>query len=1172
MWKPTVGRDSVGRRHVSLRGWALLFTFALAAAGSSFGQDASTGAIMGVVSDPSGAVIVGAQVTIVREATGETRRVTSRADGTYLVPLLPPGRYRVEISQAGFKTATMSGVLVSVTETSTASVRLELGAVSETVEVTAGQTSINTVSAELGAVTTREMIANLPLVTRNYTQIIALNPGISAETADAGELGKGSMSYGSGSGGFSAQGGNTNDNNFQMNGVTVSDTFGSAQFSGGIAVPNPDTLEEFKVLTGQYDASYGRNSGANVNVVTRGGTNEMHGSVFEYFRNDVLNANSFFQNLNGQPRPVLRNNQFGFTLGGPIKKNRLMYFGSYQGTRQRNGMAGGCQSTVRLPPLTDNRSAAALGAIFGGKVGYFNYAFGVTEGVPKVAPDGSNINPVALKILQAKLPNGDLLIPNPQTVRALGPTEDPNNPGVIDALGTASYSSPCPYTEDQYMINMDYLQSDNSRWMGRFFAANSDSIQSLAGGIPGFGVVTLGNHRNFSLAHNYIFNPLVMNQLNIGYTRQFAGQLQENPFKFSDFGMTGLTDEPMVIQLNAVTTGLSLGGRGQTRVAAQNTYSLQDSLVWMRGKHTFRFGGGVNRWMNNSPELLYNGVVYFGTVTDMLLGNDAATAGLGAYGYGNVYASVDLLGDLARYYRIWEVNAYVQDDIKLTPRLTVNLGFRFERLGGMSEKDGRNSTFDFSLANPNPPASGTLAGYMVASNFKGTVPAGVARSENAMGITGEGQNTSNPRFGFAWQLPGTDRLVLRGGYGMFHSRTTGVGLIQSLSAPPLSFAQVNIGPANASGTAARPFGMTTAPTLPYFPIITPTSSFAPQVLARDYRPPTYQRFSLGLQVEVVRDLVLEVSYVGSRGTQLIRQRIVNEALWADAAHPIRGVTTNTSASSNIRARVPYQGLNITNSWRFENGATNWYNSLQVSANKRFSYGLQFQAAYTFARALTDMPGTISATIGGRINGDHNNMRLNYGPDPFVREQRFVLSYVYALPSPKNLHSFAGRVLGGWTLSGVTVAQSGRRLTFGYTNAQNVFGLTADRPDYIPGCDISTSGSTSERLGTWWNAACFAKPAALAAPNSGTRFGNSPIGIGHGPRQVNFDVSIVKKIQVKWPNESANVEFFTQFFNLMNHAQFSDPSTTYTGTGFAPNAILSTITNPRIIQFALKYSF
>jgi hypothetical protein len=385
---------------------------------------------------------------------------------------------------------------------------------------------------------------------------------------------------------------------------------------------------------------------------------------------------------------------------------------------------------------------------------------------------------------------------------------------------------------------------------------------------------------------------------------------------------------------------------------------------------------------------------------------------------------------------------------------------------------------------------------------------------------------------------------------------------------------VNSGAANANSTAAKPFGTATAPTLPYYPLITssPWANVTPQVLAQDYRPPTYQRFSMGIQTQILKDLVLDISYVGARGTQLIRQRLVNEALWASASNPIRGVTTNTSAAANIRARVPYQGLSYTGSQRYENGTNSWYNSLQTSLTKRFSQGLMFQASYTYARNLSDMPGTVSATIGGRINGDHNNMYLNYGPDPFVREQRFVLSYVYSLPSPKNMGAFASQLLGGWSVSGVTVVQSGRRLTFGYTNAANVFGLTADRPDYIPGCDVNTAGSTTDRLNTYWNAACFSKPAALTAPNSGTGFGNSSIGLGHGPRQVNLDVSVVKKFPIKWPYEAAGVEFYAQFFNFLNHAQFSDPSTTYTGTGFSPNAINGTTTNPRIIQFALKYTF
>jgi hypothetical protein len=1144
----------------------------------SLGQTATTGALTGLITDPSGAIVVGAQVKVTNEATGETRTVTSRADGMYVVPLLPPGKYGIEISQKGFKTASVSGRSVAVTETSTANVKLEVGAATETIEVTATGAGVNTESAELGTVTGREMIANLPLVTRNYTQIIGLNPGISAEPTNAGELGKGSSSYGASSGGFSAQGGATNDNNFQMNGISVNDTFGSAQYSGGIAVPNPDTLEEFKVLTGQYDASYGRNSGANVNVVTRGGSNAMHGSVFEYFRNDAMNANLFFNNRLGVPRPVLKNNQFGFTLGGPIKKNKLLYFGSYQGTRQRNGLASGCIATMNLPPLTNDRSAAALGAIFGGQVGYFNYALGVTSGVPVVAANGSNINPVALKILQAKWPNGDYVIPTPQRTVAYTPPANPSqvDPSLVDGLASSTWSVPCPYTEDQYMGNVDYLQSDKSTWRGRFFAANSTANQSLAAGIPGFGLVTLANYRNFSLHNTYIFDPSLLNQVTIGYTRQLGGQVASNPFQLSDFGMTGLgSGVPPVIYLNGVNTGLNLGGKGQSLVMVQNTYTAEDALSWTHGKHNFRFGGGLNRWQANLPGLKYPPTVQFLTLTDMMLGNDAATAGMAAYGYGNVYGSIDLLGNLTRYYRVGEANAYVQDDIKVARSLTLNVGFRFERLGGMSDKYGNNTSFDLSLANPTPPAGGTLAGWVVPFNFKGTVPAGVTRTGNNLGISGQGQNTANPRVGFAWQLPKTSRLVLRGGWGMFHSRTTGVGLFQSLSAPPLTYTIVNVGPANAAATAANPFPGG-APTLPIFPIITPSTAVTPQVLSQSYRPPSYQHYSMGLQTAITKDLTLDVSYVGGRGTHLMRWRMANQPGWASASNPIRGVTTDTTSKSNIIARLPYQGLSYTNTYLFENGGAAWYNSLQVRATKRFSQGLTFQAAYTFARDLTDVPGEVSATIGGRAIGDQNNPKAQYGPDPFIREHRFVLSYLYALPGPKNLSSIAGHILGNWSIAGVTTAQSGHRLTIGYTNAQNVFGNTSDRPDYTPGCNIASSGSTEQRLSSWWNGSCFTKPALLAAPNSGTLFGNSPIGLGHGPRQVNFDLSIVKKVPVKWPNEHANVEFYTQMFNALNHPQFSDPRSTWTGTGtsgFGSQAsIQSTIGNPRIVQLALRFSF
>ena len=296
-------------------------------------QTSATGGISGTVTDPSGALIVGAQITATNQATGATTTVTSSSSGKYLFPLLPPGSYKVEASKEGFKVLTYPSIAVNVTEMEGLNIRLLVGNVNETVEVDTSAEQLQTETSTLGNVTTHEMVENLPLVTRNYTQIIGLSPGVASDVTNAAGFGRGGGSNGEEA--FVANGGPSNDNNFQMNGVPINDLQSSGSFSGGVAVPNPDTIDEFKVQTGQYDSSFGRNAGANVNVVTKGGTNNFHGTLFEYLRNEALNANDYFRKLNNQPRQVLRQNQFGFTLGGPIRENKLLFFTSYQGTRQK---------------------------------------------------------------------------------------------------------------------------------------------------------------------------------------------------------------------------------------------------------------------------------------------------------------------------------------------------------------------------------------------------------------------------------------------------------------------------------------------------------------------------------------------------------------------------------------------------------------------------------------------------------------------------------------------------------------------------------------------------------------------------------------------------------------------------------------------------------------------
>ncbi|MGH9941776.1 MAG: carboxypeptidase regulatory-like domain-containing protein, partial [Pyrinomonadaceae bacterium] len=406
-------------------------------------QTASTGALTGEVTDPSGAVVAGIRITLTNEATGEKREVTAQENGNYVVPLLLPGSYRVEFSATGFKQAVKPGLRINVTETASLNVQLEVGNVQEQVTVTSEAQLLQTESSTLGRVADSAVVSNLPLVNRNYTQIVTLSPGIAAEVNNASEIGRGSG--GESQGNFRSHGAFGRDNSFQMNGLPINDLQASGGFSGGVAVPNPDAIQEFKVQTGQYDASYGRNAGANVNLVTKGGGNEFHGSAFEFFRNDALNANDFFRNSTGQKRGVLRQNQFGFTLGGPIVKDKLLFFGSYQGTRQLNGVGGGGAITFFSPPLTDNRSRAALGSLFAGQRGFFQNAFGGVG--PAILPDGSNISAPAFALLNLKLPNGQFLIPTPQTINPALP---------FDRQGFSAFSSPASFDEDQFLINLDY--------------------------------------------------------------------------------------------------------------------------------------------------------------------------------------------------------------------------------------------------------------------------------------------------------------------------------------------------------------------------------------------------------------------------------------------------------------------------------------------------------------------------------------------------------------------------------------------------------------------------------------------------------------------------------------------------------------------------------------------
>jgi len=382
-------------------------------------QTADTGALTGTVTDPAGASIPNVSVTAINEGSGQERTAVTGSDGSFTLTLLPPGTYRVRFSARGFKTADVRPVSITVTEKPVLNRSMELGTQAEQITVEAVAETVQSSNATLGTVINTRTVVDLPLNTRNYTSLLALSAGVNATVNNATALGKGSQD-------FAVNGANVNQNNFAMDGVSIQNFggFGSTHEGGSytsFGIPSPDALQEFKIQTSQYDAGYGRNPGANVNVVTKSGTNAFHGTAFEFFRNTALNSNDFFLNRAGQRRPVINQNQFGGVFGGPVKKDKLFFLFSYQGTRQTNGASTSTyQPGVILPPIpAGDRSApgfqAALGVAFcpGNHPGNRSYLTGITSnlGGVQVACDGSNINPVALRMLQSKLPNGNYLIP-----------------------------------------------------------------------------------------------------------------------------------------------------------------------------------------------------------------------------------------------------------------------------------------------------------------------------------------------------------------------------------------------------------------------------------------------------------------------------------------------------------------------------------------------------------------------------------------------------------------------------------------------------------------------------------------------------------------------------------------------------------------------------------------
>jgi hypothetical protein len=1150
--------------------WLGVIAVSLAFSGPVCGQTASTGAITGITLDPSGSVVPRVLVRLSTKERPDVKSSVSDEDGRFAFASLSPGIYELRASNPDFKSLTMSDVHVHVAETVRIEVHLELPTVVQHTQISSEPTMVQLDTSALGKVVNQEAVTSLPLSTRNFAQVATLSPGVTTGVSNAGELGLGATAQsqiGKSTDGIYVHGARSYDNNWQIDGISVSDVLSSGAASGGIPTPNPDTIEEFKVQTALYDAAFGRGVGADVTVITRKGTNQYHGSLFEFLRNNALNANDFFLNKTGQPRADFKQNQFGFALGGPVIRDKLLFFGSYQGTRQINGLAAGqariaCAASLSEPPLSNDRSPATLGRLFGGMKGAL--------GGVAVDSDGSNINPAALALLNFKLPGGSYLIPTPQTI-------DPSKP--FASQGFSAFSEPCRFDEKQFLANLDYAASAKNQIAGRFFISNSDQTVSF----PGSGFNPVGNISGFtspgesefvifSFADTYTLSKTSLNELRIGYVRAQTAAGADAPFSWSDIGVSeGEMNENNELPSLNILGSISMAS-AFPRTYTQNSFVLNDVFTWLKGAHAFRFGGSLTRLQDNLDFAGFNSFVEFLSWPDFLLGLNAGANGTGTFS--NVFASDDGYGLPNREFRAWEGSAFGEDDYRITRSLTLNLGVRYERLGQFGDNLGRNSSFDFSKADGNPPPSGSFDGYVVGSNFQGSLPPGVIRANNTFGTHGEGQDTVAPRFGFAWQVfPTTTHLTLRGGYGIYYSRPTGQAFTSSVLSVPFGLNRISTGLANAGATFQQPFAQPfpTPASFPLFVPYSPTTQASVNALASNFRPAMVQQFSLNTQAELHNDWLLEVAYVGTRGTRLQRFRSLNQALSASPDNPINGITSNTL--SNVGLRVPVPGIRPDSLRVMESEGSSWYNGLEVSLTKRLNHGFQFLASYTFSKTLD--------TDGSEINGisasntiplgDQNSPSQRWGRSSIDRPHRFVFSTTWTMPSPSA--GIQRALLGGWDVSALLTIQSGTALTIAYTNANNVFGISEDRAELSGQCtnnQLPTGGPIGSKLNNYFNASCFSTPPVIGADGIGKAFGNSGTGIVDGPGQANLDFAASKTFAFNWPVERSGLQFRAEFYNALNHPQFANPDTNFSSSTFG--VISSTAVNPRIVQLALRFTF
>ena len=1068
--------------------------------GLAFAQASFTGAILGTVTDPDRAVIPGAKVVVTNTSTNEAVRVATNEYGSFFVPNLKPGLYRVEAEAQGFKRSARGGIRLELDQKVRIDFPLELGTTTEIVEVAAATPVLQTESGALGHVVDNRRVTMIPLNGRGVFSLILGVPGVT----DGAPGAQGAA--------VRINGGRNRLNEIHLDGVTAVNPKG-----GNVGyTPMIDAMQEFKVLTNSFPAEYGRTGGGVILATIKSGTNSFHGTVFEFLRNDALNGRNFFARPTDR-KPILRQNQFGAAVGGPIRKDRTFFFADWQGTRIRT--AATRVSSVPTAPMRE---------------GNFSVGFGPLYDPATSAPDGSG------GVTRQRF-DGNVVPRNRFDAASARVVEFYPLPNAAGLASNYVLSGPGRSRADQADLRVDHGIGDRLRLMGRHSV--NDAISAPSPTFPTEGnpsnYPSRNRQQNSALSYLHTFSPTRINELRLGFNRvhsrdtspTFGGNWPSKlgvpnvpPDVFPLFNITGLT---------------SIGNqRSRPTVLRATSYQLVDNFTFLRGRHYFKAGFDFRRsYMNNFGPTNPSGEFSFGVNQTALLAGGRVSGGLGMasllVGQGGGF---QFLPGLSSYLQFPSYDVYFQDDIKVSPRLTLNLGVRYEPAFHWIEKYDRISAFNPERRTLDLAGVGGAPRHFYTNDW----------------------NNVGPRFGLAYSLP-RFRTVLRLGYGVYFA-----------SAPVAS----NPGtPLEAAFPWARSFTLpvTVLPVDPLFALsrfpggestFDTTGRTAGEIVFFDpqSRAPYMQGWNFTVQRELTASLALDISYAGTKGTKLYTPGgNLNQIRTELLGPPERfgGLTPQQRRPFPEFQNIAYNSF----------GVSSIYHSLQVKAEQRLSRGLNFSAGYTWSKSIDNGSGLFPSDnpqIGGhsafRLQSLYD-MRGERSISADDQGHRLTLSYVYELPWGPGRQYWSGpgwvpRILGGWHVAGGPLLRSG--LPFGLDSTSNTTGSQGGRQRANRAGDGKLPRE-QRTIRVFYDTAAFVNPPAFT-------FGNSARNVLRAPGRVNFDLLLGKSFLLR---EGLSLDFRAECFNLMNTPPLDFPGAT---VGTPQMGVISSAGDPRIFQVALKLNF